>query len=273
MSRTSQLALVALVVLSFALSAGLIFTATQWLRAPLAAAATLSRVARHAAHAAPAPACDTALRLEVAGDGSNGFAYSTDDSGDGDNYAFLDGGHDNVIMNGNGHWPDADELLRDDHRPVLWFVRDGREWITRDRSITDEAREALRPLREIGREMGRVGGRMGEIGGRQGRIGGEMGRLGGRLAELSVRRATSDLDGSERERVDREIAAIHAEMKLLGTRMSDASSHGESESLREQMRALSARHKAEQRRVRERMHTLIERAVRERLAERLAIGA
>jgi bla regulator protein BlaR1 len=77
---------------------------------------------------------------------------------------------------------------------LIWFKKNGNEYVIRDQAMLAAAEEAYRPLDRLGDEQGRLGDeqgqlgdRQGTLGARQGRHGDEQARLGEKQAELSAR--------------------------------------------------------------------------------------
>ena len=176
---------------------------------------------------------------------SSGSTWTYTD--DGAAWAFLEPGG-SAWMHGNSRdVPRIKALQADADSALLWFRRDGREYVIRDPATLDQARTILEPQRELGRRQGELGGRQGELGGKQGELGarqGELGRqqgeLGARQAELAARMATL---AAERARLharrmnagDGEESAIEDEEAALETR---------TESLEDEMEELGSRQAA-----------------------------
>jgi hypothetical protein len=279
MSRFTRVALVLVAVVSFSLSAVLVAAAARWLQRPAAAATAAvvrasTRVALPwvgAAIAASSEDCTPGASCLLA---SHGYSTYSDES-DGLGVALIEPGdeNDNMTIDLDGHHPDVDQLLREDKRAALWFVRNAEEWVTRDPDIVARARTILAPLRAIGHEMGEVGRQMGAQGSEQGRWGGEMGRVGARIGALSAQRALQSQDASDRDQLDQELAQARTEMNRLSARMAEARSRSTMNELGGRMRELSRRHRAALREARPRIRALVEEAVREHRAERLGVGA
>ena len=82
-----------------------------------------------------------------------------------DSYVLLDEKGD-TVMSGSGDHADRARRFRRDGEPLLWFRRDGREYICRDAaviaSMRDAIRDAFRRVSEIDRRQGETGRQQGE---------------------------------------------------------------------------------------------------------------
>lgn len=270
MKRFPHAGLAILVVLSFGLSAAIVAGAVSLLGPSTRAGAVLARVASGLVpHGATLRASRPALTGLVAA--ASAYGSSIGDS-DESAWALVEPDHDGqTTVAAAGRHPDFDVLTRTDHRPLLWFVHDGEEWVSRDPSVVARAREIIEPMQRIGREMGEVGRRMGARGAAMGRLGGRLGRLGQRLAALETRAAFAVDDEREREELRHEARTVRDEMEAVSARMRDRNDEGDS-ALRDRMRELQRRQRAAVREARTSMQALIEDAVRDRRAQRLEIG-
>jgi hypothetical protein len=275
MKLVSHLGLLALIAFSFLFSIALLAGGLKLWGPPAFAAGAIGRTATLLARATGAAArdgirasCAVVPRVALA---STGYDLWTDE-GDGLSFALVDPGHDgNTSVYTDGDHPDFEALTRDDHRPLLWFKRDGVEWVSRDADVLARAEELLGPVRKLGREMGEVGGQMGERGARLGRMGGRLGVLGGRLATIEVRASTEPIDDAERAQLEREAREIREQMHAISAQMPRGRGEDD-ERLRERMRELGRQQKVATREARTGMRSLTERAIRERRAERLGLG-
>jgi hypothetical protein len=271
MKRASHLGLAALIVMSFTLSAALVSGAARLWGAPPSAGRTLAKAAGVLARAGRAPAefgCASMPRVAAA---SSGFSMYSDDA-DGLTYALVQPGHrGDFVMDSHGHRPDLRVLSGTDRRPLLWFVREGREWVSRDPAVVARAGEILEPLRRNGREMGEVGRAIGARGAAAGRAGGRLGRLGARLAALETRAALEAGDDDDREQLRREADALHAEIEALSERLPARDDAGDA-ALGKRLRELSRRNEVVTREARVQMRALIESAIRDGKAQRMEVG-
>lgn len=159
---------------------------------------------------------------------------------DGEAWALVEPGGDAWIHGSSidvrrirAHRDDADT-------PLLWFRRDGREYVVRDPAVLEQAREILEPQRELGRRQGELGARQGELGAeqgelgaqqgelgrRQGELGAEQGELGARMAALAAEQAQLHLrrmnaGDDEHDEIEAEEAAIEERMERLEERMEE----------------------------------------------------
>jgi bla regulator protein BlaR1 len=115
---------------------------------------------------------------------------------------------------------------------LLWFRKDGREYIVRDPDMLREVQAIWLPVNQLGDEQGQVGAkqgalgsRQGDIGAKQGELGAEQGRLGARQGALGARqgmlasREAARLTNAERGEIEREHDAIEKEMRALDQQM------------------------------------------------------
>src|SRR5262245_47026200 len=130
-------------------------------------------------------------------------------------YAYVEPGPDgDEVVSGN-YSSQVDDLARDLHQPVLWFERDGQEYVVRASTYTNRAHTALQPVMDLGREQGRLGAKQGRLGAEQGKYGARMGALGARMGVLSAREAVRGLDGADSDDLRQEREAIRHEMEEL----------------------------------------------------------
>lgn len=170
--------------------------------------------------------------------------------------------------------------------PLLWFRRDGQEYVVRDPRVLREVDDLWEPVNRIGAEQGRVGAeqgalgaeqgkygvKQGEIGARQGRIGARQGVIGARLGVLAAREAIG-VSASERRAIERERVALDRDMRQLDREMAalDQDIHEHDPPMRElgedmavlgrRMEALGARMDAASRRANAGMRALVDRAI------------
>lgn len=157
-------------------------------------------------------------------------------SGDGESWALLDGDA-HVWIHASSTDSERVRTLQDRFDdPVLWFTRDGREYVIRDSATLDRARAILEPQRELGRRQGELGRQQGELGRRQGELGREQGAMGRDQGEL----------GSRQGELGAEQATIAAERAALEARRAAGEDAGEElesrrSELESRMRELAAR--------------------------------
>lgn len=173
----------------------------------------------------PLPAIDLAAAPELPAapePPAPGVAWSW--SSDGEAFAFLSG-DSSVWIDGSSIDSDKVRALRKNGEPLLWFRRDGAEYVVRDRELVEQAREILRPQMELGEQQAELGGRQGELGAQQGELGARQGELGSKQGAL----------GAEQAR----LAAAQAE--LAGTDGREAELRERRDELERRMRELAAR--------------------------------
>lgn len=217
----------------------------------------------------------------------SGYSYGWPDGGD--SWALVGPG-DHVRMQ-NGAMSSAKiEALRGDGGPILWFRRDGREYVVRDRATIERMAELMKPQMELGRRQGELGARQGELGARQGELGArqgelgaEQGRLGAQQAELAARQAAIDRNGRDadrselrerREALAAEARALAAKQRELGERQRELGDQqrplgARQRELGEEQRELGARQREETERARPMIRALFDRAIADGTAQPL----
>jgi hypothetical protein len=175
--------------------------------------------------------------------------------------------------------------------PMLWFRRDGREYVVRDPGVLRELDELWEPVSRIGAEQGRIGAEQGAIGAEQGRHGARQGMLGARQGVIGARRgviaarlgllAAQEREGlsaderreasREREAANREMRELDREMERLGDEMRQVAPPrelgDEMAALGRQMSALGRRMDEASRRAQAGTRRLVDRAISDGSAE------
>lgn len=145
-------------------------------------------------------------------------------------------GDERKVYHGSSGDADRAERLRRGNESLVWFERDGREYVVRDPAVVRQVRESMQPVEELGEKMGEIGKEMGKLGGHQGKwgaesagIGAEMGKLGAEMGKLGaelgvlvsqrVAAELSDADDSEIERFEAREDEIEEKMEALEEEM------------------------------------------------------
>jgi hypothetical protein len=218
--------------------------------APSEPAPPVAPVTRIAAADAPAAPAQAKKAQKAKTKGSHSYVWSDDD---GEPMLYLRG---DSSVGWHGDHADRVRALRRGDEPLLWFVRDGEEYVVRDRALLERVDRLYAPVMKLGREQGELGGEQGELGGRQGELGGEQGELGaqqGRLgaeqaklaaeiAALAAKRVALELDGEADEaaiaELERREEELETKIEALGDRQREL---GERQrDLGEQQRELGA---------------------------------
>jgi bla regulator protein blaR1 len=154
------------------------------------------------------------------------------------NFVFLMGNRQTMMSGTRGDVERARQQQKGDEQ-LLWFRRDGREYVVRDPDVLRELQRIWEPVSRLGDEQGEVGSRQGvlgtrqgEIGTRQGKLGTEQGILGSRQGELASRhgqlaaREARKITAAERaeiereqQQLDRQMRELDREMAVLGDKM------------------------------------------------------
>jgi len=79
--------------------------------------------------------------------------------------------------------------LRNSGEAMLWFRRDGTEYIVRDPAVMQEVRDIWKRVGEIGNLQGVIGAQQGMLGAQQGALGGRQGELGAQQGSLALEQA------------------------------------------------------------------------------------
>lgn len=79
------------------------------------------------------------------------------------------------------------QRLRSGEESLLWFRRDGREYVVRDPELVARAAEAWTLVGELGQRQGALGAEQGALGAHQGALGAHQGQLGRRQGEIGAR--------------------------------------------------------------------------------------
>lgn len=176
--------------------------------------------------------------------------------------------------------------------PMLWFRRDGQEYIVRDPNVLREIDDLWEPVSRIGEEQGRIGAEQGALGAEQGRYGERQGEIGAKQGVVGARQgvvgaqlgllAARDREGasaSERREIEREREALNRKMRELDREMEALNKDmreftppmrelGEEMAvLGRQMEVLGGRMEDASRRAHAGMRTLVDRAIRSGAAE------
>lgn len=192
-----------------------------------------------------------------------GYSYHSGDHGD--SYVLMYGGSDNsVTMSGSTDDLQKVKRLRGNSKDgILWFQRNGKEYVVRDPALLKQAQDLYKPVAELGAKQGELGARQGALGGQQGALGAKQGALGAELGAIAAQRARrGDADDRDLERRERE---INKKMDELSRQQEDLGRQQEAlgkqqEELGRQQEELSARADKE-------FHELMDRAVRSGAAQ------
>ena len=203
-----------------------------------------------------------------------------------DEVRFVFMSDETTTMSGSSRDVERARSLRNRGERILWFMRDGKEYVVRDPEVLKQLQYLWGPVRRIGAEQGVIGAKQGElgaqqgrIGARQGRIGAEQGAVGARQAEIGARQAAlaarevrqaSDRERvelhSERRELEKRMRELEREMAALSDRMGEeanpmAKLGAEMEVLGEEMSVLGKQMEEASRRAEAGMRNLMERAV------------
>jgi bla regulator protein blaR1 len=199
---------------------------------------------------------------------------------------------DHTTMSGSSDDMRRARRLKTPGEPMLWFMRDGKAFVVRDRATLQQLENIWEPVGRIGAEQGAIGAKQGAIGAKQGEvgakqgligaeqgvIGAKQGAIGARQANLAARetRARSDREwqeiARERRELDQAIRDLDREMAALNDKMREASKPLEElgeqmEDLGAEMGRLGAKMEAASAQARVDMRRLIARAIADGTAQ------
>ncbi|HEV7671071.1 MAG TPA: M56 family metallopeptidase [Thermoanaerobaculia bacterium] len=126
----------------------------------------------------------------------------------GEPFVILHGG--DTTMSGSSSDVRRARALRKGNEDLVWFRRDGQEYVIRDAAAARAAWETFRPVDELGEKQGELGSRQGKLGAQQGLLGAKQGELGAKQGELGFRQARLDQDD------EKEVAKLDRQMEDLG---------------------------------------------------------
>ena len=178
--------------------------------------------------------------------------------------------------------------------PLLWFIRDGREYIVRDPSILAELQGLWGSVTAVGAEQSvvgskqaTIGARQAEIGSRQASVGAEQAVIGARQASLGARQAAVSVQEMkavteaeraaalrDRRAVEEKMRALDFEMQKLTEKMRsvDAPMRDLDDDMRvldEEMRVLETKMREAEKKAEAAMRALIDRAIASEAAQQV----
>jgi bla regulator protein BlaR1 len=191
-----------------------------------------------------------------------------------------------TTMSGRSEDVEKARRLRTGGEPLLWFSKDGREYIVRDPSILAELQGLWGSVTVVGAEQSivgskqaTIGARQAEIGSRQASVGAEQAVIGARQASIGARQAAVSVQelkavteaeraAAQRNRraVEEEMRALDVEMQKLTEKMRsvDAPMRDLDDDMRvldEEMRVLETKMREAEKKAEAAMRALIDRAI------------
>lgn len=116
--------------------------------------------------------------------------------------------------------------------PMIWFRRDGAEWVIDDRALLDRVDELWDPMRRLGAQQAELGTSQAYLGAQQAALGSSQAELGQQQAALAAKQAEL---GAQMARLAAEVASLSARHYRAG--------EDERATLEEQGRELERRHR------------------------------
>jgi bla regulator protein BlaR1 len=209
------------------------------------------------------------------------------------NYVLFLDDH-NTNMSGSPADIDRARRFRRGGERLLWFRRNGVEYVVRDAQLIDQVLQIWKPVGELGDAQGELGTKQGALGTQQGVLGTQQGvfgtqqgilgtkqgMIGQRQAVLSAREQTAKNDGERRalddarRQLETEMGALESQMRALDVKMRDLDQpmrdlDKEMRVLGAQMEALGRQMEEASHRAEQQMVGLIDRAIATGLAERV----
>lgn len=201
---------------------------------------------------------------------------------------------DHTTMSGRSGDVEKARRHRSGGDPLLWFIRDGREYIVRDTTVLAELNQVWEPVTTVGAEQtvvgskqAAIGARQAEIGSRQAAVGAEQAVIGAKQASVGTRQAAVSIQETkaatdaeraalERDRrsLEEDMRALDADMRKVDEKMRalDAPRRDLDDDMRvldREMRALDTKMREAEKRAEAAMRALIERAIASGAAERV----
>jgi beta-lactamase regulating signal transducer with metallopeptidase domain len=204
------------------------------------------------------------------------FHWSMDDDG---NSWILFSGKDNVTMSGSSDdLKRVKRLYRESDGEMLWFRRDGKEYVVRDAATLKAVKDLWKPVTELGKqqaklgaEQARLGSQQAELGGQQAALGAKQAALGAQMAALSAEQARkgSEAEDAEYERRAREIGR---QMEELGRQQEELGRQQEKygapqEELGRQQEELGRKQEAASKKAENETRALLDRAIANGVAQ------
>jgi hypothetical protein len=203
-----------------------------------------------------------------------------------DAWVLLHGSDDNIMMSGSmGDVAEAGRQRTSATEPLIWFRRDGQEYVIRDRETIEAVESLARPMRELGDRQSAVGDEQSKLGERQSKFGAQQSELGQQMSELGAKLTTinaqqmelatkemrtshSERESLERQKaeLDRQVRKVNEQMEALSRRQEDLGREQEGlgreqEKFGRQQEELGAQQEEASRRMERQLRELVERAI------------
>jgi bla regulator protein blaR1 len=114
--------------------------------------------------------------------------------------------------------------LRDGDKPMVWFRRDGKDYVVRDAGYVERAQGAYAPVTELAQMQGKLAGEEGRLAGEDGGLAAREGSLAARLGGLEAERGSLEAEraslyeSGDTTAITRQRAAMDARLKSLAER-------------------------------------------------------
>jgi beta-lactamase regulating signal transducer with metallopeptidase domain len=184
----------------------------------------------------------------------------------GDPFVILHG--DNSTMSGSMGDIRRAKAARKGGEDLVWFRRDGQEYVIRDAATFKAAQEAFRPVSELGEKQGALGEKQGKLGAQQGLLGAKQGELGAKQGELGARQARFDRnDEKESAEIEKQMDELGNQQEELGRQQEELGN--QQEKLGEQQEALGRQQEAVSRAAEKQLRKITDEAIANGLAEKV----
>lgn len=134
---------------------------------------------------------------------------------------------DHILFDGDTADLAKVKSLRDGNKPMLWFRRDGKDYVVRDSGYIERAQGAYAPVTELAQMQGELAGKEGQLAGedgglaaREGSLAARMGGLEAERGNLEAQRASLEVAGNSVE-TSRQRAVVDERLKVLAERKAD----------------------------------------------------
>ena len=196
-------------------------------------------LAQVATPAAP-KASSHSTRVAKKSSNSNFYSYSDDDQ---QSYVIVSGKSDSLTMSGTGLDKGHLERLRASNPGgFIWFERDGKSYIVRDRSTIDRARALWAPQEELGKKQEELGAQQEALGKQQEELGAKMEQIRVQAPDMTkeLEKLQATVKQLNSSATSEQIAELQSQIGELQGKIGESQSQaGEQQSkLGEQMGAL-----------------------------------
>ena len=198
------------------------------------------------------------------------YRWSVDD--DGESWILFTG-KDQVTMSGSSDdYKRVKKLYKESDGEMLWFRRDGKEYVIRDAATLKSVKELWKPVTELGKQQAKLGAEQARLGAQQAELGGQQAALGAKQAALGAQMATLSAEQAARGReadddeYERRAEELGRKMEELGRQQEELGRQQEKysdpqEELGRQQEALGRQQEAASKKAEKETRALLDRAI------------